>query len=132
MTRSDRSMTVEEDRGDGRMPLMTSPLTHARSRRSGTLVVAAAALLASGALLVGAPQSNRKGAGGKWIASRTPAGRPDLQGVWTNYDPTPFERLSAEEQPRRGPAVSTADWLVQEGPKSPRRESMVVDPPNGR
>jgi hypothetical protein len=95
-------------------------------------LVAAAAVLACGAALVGAPQSRPKGSGRKWAVSRTPAGRPDLQGVWTNYDPTPFERLSPEEQPRRGPAVSTADWLVQEGPKSPRRESMVVDPPNGR
>ena len=32
----------------------------------------------------------------------------------------------------RGPAVSTADWLVQDSPISPRRPSMVVDPPNGR
>jgi hypothetical protein len=52
--------------------------------------------------------------------------------MWTNYDATPFELLRPEEQPPREPAVSTADWLVQEGPKSPRRQSMVVDPPNGR
>jgi hypothetical protein len=52
--------------------------------------------------------------------------------MWTNYDPTPFERLNAGEEPPRGPAVSTADWLVQDSPISRRRPSMVVDPPNGR
>ena len=52
--------------------------------------------------------------------------------MWTNYDQTPFERLSPEEILPRDPAVSTADWLVQDSPTSPRRPSMVVDPPNGR
>ena len=44
----------------------------------------------------------------------------------------PFERLGAGEQFPRDLAVSTADWLVQDSPISPRRASMVVDPPNGR
>lgn len=52
--------------------------------------------------------------------------------MWTNYDATPFERLGPGEEFPRDLAVSTADWLVQPGPKSPRRPSMVVDPPNGR
>ena len=64
--------------------------------------------------------------------SRTADGHPELQGMWTNYDPTPFERLGADEQFPRELAVSTADWLVQDSPISPRRPSMVVDPPNGR
>jgi hypothetical protein len=34
-----------------------------------------------------------------------------LQGMWTNYDPTPFERLTPEEVAPRGPAVST-QWKV--------------------
>src|SRR5262249_50739559 len=42
------------------------------------------------------------------------------------------ERLRPEEIPPREPAVSTADWLVQDSPVSPRRLSMVVDPPDGR
>ena len=34
-------------------------------------------------------------------AGRTPDGHPDLQGTWTNYDQTPFERLNrGEERPR--------------------------------
>jgi hypothetical protein len=88
-------------------------------------------VLAFGAMLHGSPQNASKAAG-KWTVGRTPDGQPDLQGVWTNYDPTPFEQLTAEEQRPRDPAVSTADWLVQDGPKSPRRRSMVVDPPDGR
>jgi hypothetical protein len=52
--------------------------------------------------------------------------------MWTNYDATPFEQLRPEEIEPRGPAVSTQDWLIQDGPKSPRRPSMVVDPPTGR
>jgi len=101
-------------------------------RRPVTRVAAMAALLACGTLLRASPQSDRKVADNKWSVARTPDGQPDLQGTWTNYDQTPFERLSAEEQVSRGPAVSTADWLVQDSPISPRRPSMVVDPPNGR
>ncbi|HEX7136295.1 MAG TPA: hypothetical protein VF219_00540 [Vicinamibacterales bacterium] len=101
-------------------------------RRSVTHIAAAVAALACGTVLQGTPQSDRKVADKTWVVGRTPDGQPDLQGVWTNYDPTPFERLSADEQRPREPAVSTADWLVQDSPISPRRPSMVVDPPNGR
>jgi hypothetical protein len=124
-------MNVKDARGDDRMPPMASPLERARSRRAGMHLVAAA-VLACGPLLFGAPQSSPTRPDGKWSVSRTPAGTPDLQGMWTNYDPTPFELLSAEDRPVRGPSVSTADWLVQDGPVSPRRSSMVVDPANGR
>ena len=101
-------------------------------RRSLTRIAVPAAVLACGTVLFGSPQSDRKVAGRNWTVSRTPDGQPDLQGVWTNYDTTPFERLSAGEERQREPAVSTADWLVQDSPISPRRPSMVVDPPNGR
>ncbi len=89
-------------------------------------------MLACGTVLLGSPQSDRKVTGKNWIVSRTPDGQPDLQGMWTNYDPTPFERLNPGEERRREPGVSTADWLVQDSPISPRRPSMVVDPPSGR
>src|SRR5258708_40250830 len=102
------------------------------SPNSLTRVAATVAVLAGGSLLHGSPQSDRKVADKKWTVGRTPDGQPDLQGMWTNYDPTPFERLSPGEEPPRGPAVSTADWLVQDSPISPRRPSIVVDPPNGR
>jgi hypothetical protein len=103
-----------------------------RRRRSAARLLVAATVLACGTLLRGSPQSNRKVAEKKWTVARTPDGQPDLQGVWTNYDPTPFEQLRPEERRPPEPAVSTADWLVQDSPKSPRRPSMVVDPPDGR
>ena len=102
------------------------------SRRVVMPMAVPAVLLACTALVLGSSQSNRRAEDGKWIVSRTPAGHPDLQGVWTNYDPTPFERLSADERRPQGQAVSTADWLVQDSPKSAPRSSLVVDPPNGR
>jgi hypothetical protein len=103
-------------------------------RESGSLMcgVAIAVLLAGGPWLRGWSQSDRKAAGRLWTVGRTPDGQPDLQGMWTNYDSTPFERLSDAERPPSEPAVSTADWLIQDSPKSPRRPSMVVDPPDGR
>jgi hypothetical protein len=91
-----------------------------------------AIVVASSTLLVAAPQSDRKPAGKPWTVGRTPDGQPDLQGMWTNYDQTPFEILTPEEMTPRGPAVSTQDWLIQDSPTSPRRPSMVVDPPSGR
>jgi hypothetical protein len=101
-------------------------------RRSLTLLAAPAAALVCGALLLGAVQSDRRVADKRWTVTRTPDGQPDLQGMWTNYDPTPFERLNPGEERPRQPAVSTADWLVQDSPISRRRPSMVVDPPSGR
>jgi hypothetical protein len=97
-----------------------------------TLAAVFAILLAGTALVARVSPSTRQAAGSKWIVGRTPAGHPDLQGIWTNYDATPFERLSADERRPQGPAVSTADWLVQDSPISVRRSSMVVDPPDGR
>jgi len=74
------------------------------------------------------PENNIK----TWTVGRTPDGQPDLRGMWTNYDQTPFEQLTPGELPPRGPAVSTQDWLIQDSPTSQRRKSMVVDPPDGR
>jgi hypothetical protein len=101
-------------------------------RRSLARIAFTVAVCAFGTILQGSPQSERKAAAKHWTLGRTPDGQPDLQGVWTNYDSTPFEKLSREEEPPRDLAVSTADWLIQDSPKSPRRQSMVVDPPNGR
>ena len=106
-------------------------LVYQLRRRSLPQLAAAAAVLACGPLLFAA-QSDRTAANTRWTVGRTPEGRPDLQGMWTNYDPTPFERLNPGEERPREPAVSTADWLIQDGPVSARRPSMVVDPPNGR
>ena len=74
-----------------------------------------------------------------WKQGRTPDGQPDLQGIWLNFDSTPFE--AAAPQPAApapaggaaaanvGPASEFADHTHK---VSERRRSMVVDPPDGR
>jgi hypothetical protein len=51
---------------------------------AGLLIGSAVLFLPSGATVVAAPQ--------KWIADRTPDGRPDFQGVWANNTVTPLQR----------------------------------------
>jgi hypothetical protein len=78
-----------------------------------------------------------------WTPMRTADGQPDLQGVWTNATPTPFERrkelgdkafYTDEEyakmiQPRGGNAP--ADAFSEHG-QPLRQTSLIIDPPNGR
>src|SRR5262245_15146805 len=100
--------------------------------RSALMLIGMSALALLATALVRGFSATDQSPGGTWTVGRTPDGQPDFQGVWTNYDPTPFERLNADERSPQGPAVSTADWLVQDSPVSPRRPSMVVAPPDGR
>ena len=92
------------------------------------------------------------------VLAVTADGQPDIQGVWTNFDPTPFEapndidleRLApladwfpGTNQPQRPPDTPDQDARAR-GPQGPwgdgpgdalrneRRRSMVVDPPSGR
>jgi hypothetical protein len=71
-----------------------------------------------------------------WKQSRTPDGQPDIQGIWLNFDSTPFEAPDPKPVPRgggddrgTGPAPEFADHTHK---VSERRRSMVVDPPDGR
>ena len=101
--------------------------------RSLMHAVAPAAILAWGTALIAAPPQSAPTAATKaWTPGRTADGQPDLQGMWTNYDSTPFERLNPGQTVPPRIVVSTQDWLVQDSPTSPRRPSMVVDPPNGK
>ena len=95
-------------------------------------VAVPAFVIACTTFVVGWSQSDRTTAPKAWNVPRTPAGHPDLQGVWTDYDPTPFERPNGTEPQGERLVVSTQDWLVQPGPRSARRPSMVIDPPDGR
>ena len=70
---------------------------------------------------------------------RTPWGHPDLQGVWNNSTSTTLERMTAEERERarlaqepvrRATAGTAAAWGERAGELD--RESLVVDPPDGR
>ena len=71
----------------------------------------------------------------KWTPSRTPDGQPDLQGIWVNFDSTPFETplAQAPASPRPAADVGPApEFAVHDSPTSKARRSMVVDPPDGR
>jgi hypothetical protein len=70
-----------------------------------------------------------------WKQGRTPDGQPDIQGIWLNFDSTPFEAPDPKAgragggDPGTGPAPEFADHNHK---VSQRRRSMVVDPPDGR
>ena len=110
-------------------------------------------LVVAVAVAVAAPAAAQSSSG------RTPDGQPDIQGIWTNFDPTPFEapndidleRLAplaewfpGTNRPQRAPARPASAEARARGPQGPwgdgpgdalrneRRQSMVVDPPNGR
>jgi hypothetical protein len=95
-----------------------------------------------------------------WTPPRTPAGQPDLQGMWINATITPFERPAAlagkpflteqeaavleqqaaerrahaDDAPTPGNVGSYNDVWFDSGTKvvATRRTSLVVDPPDGR
>ena len=70
---------------------------------------------------------------------RTPWGAPDLRGVWNNSNRTPLARRTAAEIERsdlaRAPVIEAtagtgAGWVEQVTDAD--RESLIVDPPDGR
>jgi hypothetical protein len=63
-----------------------------------------------------------------WVISHTPDGQPDIQGIWVNFDQTPFEKPLPGEVNKRDPVISFTD----QAPAVRKRDSMVVDPPDGR
>ena len=69
-----------------------------------------------------------------WTVPRTPDGQPDLRGMWVNFDGTPFETPAAVA----AAPVATAGvnppshWADHDSPTSARRQSMVVEPADGR
>ncbi len=121
-----------------------------RVARSALLVVA----VTVGVMVAGAGPVRAQ----EYTGPRTADGQPDIQGVWTNFDPTPFEapddidleRLAplaawfpGTNRPQRPPAEPNPDARSSaprgpwgDGPgdalRNERRRSMVVDPPNGR
>ena len=118
-----------------------------------TLAAGAAAVILIGWGAAAAAQDSARG----WTPARTADGQPDIQGVWTNYDNTPFETPDDADLERLAPlaywfpGTNDPDRLraaaarprqdsqrigFADGPSAalrnaPRR-SMVVDPPSGR
>lgn len=92
-----------------------------------------------------APTSLTNAVSKRWNPPRTPDGQPDIQGMWTNFDNTPFETPNPDDAAgltalrqwfppgdRTGPG---AVWGT-DGPagvsRNVRRKAMVVQPENGR
>jgi hypothetical protein len=102
-----------------------------RHARIATLLLGSAALI----LPLGAQTTPvAKAAAKTWKQPKTPDGQPDLQGVWVNFESTPFER--AATAPAAAPAGVNAEPSLRpfadQAPKVPARASLVVDPPSGR
>ena len=73
----------------------------------------------------------------KWTPGRTPDGQPDIQGTWINFDSTPFETPVAAQNQSRGSSAATgigpaSEFADHNHKVSQKRQSMVVDPPDGR
>jgi hypothetical protein len=81
-----------------------------------------------------------------WTPRRLADGQPDIQGVWTNYDNTPFQTPSPDDEAalaalrkwfppgdQTGPgSVWENDGSAGASRKNPRRKAMVVEPETGR
>ena len=66
-----------------------------------------------------------------WKQPKTRDGQPDLQGVWVNFESTPFERAaSTPAAPARAGADPSLRPFADQAPKVPARASLVVDPPS--
>jgi len=79
------------------------------------------------------PVLGQAAAGTKWVVPRTPDGRPDLQGNWTNETQTPLERMGpqgATLTDEQAAAIEQRAQLVEEfrdQPSDPNRPA----PPKG-
>jgi len=76
----------------------------------------------------------------KWQPGRTPDGQPDIQGMWLNFDATPFEAAVSDRPAAPPTAAQVTAVNINPAPEfadhthqvSKARHAMVVDPPDGR
>ncbi len=130
------------------------------ARRPTALVPLLVTTILAGSVSLAAQIVARTGTGEAWTMPRTPDGRPDLQGIWTNATLTPLERprhlgerrflteaeaAALEEQAARlrgaaderralGDVGSYNQFWFDAGTTvlPTRQTSLVVDPPDGR
>jgi len=85
-----------------------------------------------------AATSSAAAAATHWASPRTPDGQPDLQGIWLNFDSTPFEAPVAQPAAPAGQGAAAAnvgpasEFADHNHKVSKARRSMVIDPPDGR
>ena len=113
-------------------------------------VVAAALVIAAFVCTPLAGQTAGAKTSATWTVPRTPDGKPDLQGMWINFDTTPFEQplpgagrasvqtrqqlidTAADEIRARTAAAGGGNAFGDKAAVVPRRPSMVVEPADGR
>ena len=119
-------------------------------RRPAAVGVVASAIVCAWLTAVPASGQSRTAAASTF-AGKTPWGDPDLQGIWTMWDPTPLQALGPTDPAVLAAAASDdrRKWVYQgkdypyvglgsgmgrehTSPVPARRQSLVVDPENGR
>jgi len=140
--------------GDRRYSIVDfQPEDQMNKRYLGALMAVVSAVWLVPAQVAGQPSS--PAVAPTWTAPRTPDGRPDLQGVWTNVVVTPLERPSAlagrealtveevaqleeritqrqvDRAPRAGDPGTYNRFWVPPG-KVSTQTSLIIDPPDGR
>src|SRR5947207_1047595 len=99
--------------------------------RSNTRMLASMVVVGGLAMvpLLGQSQGSKAADTKTWTVPKTVDGQPDLQGMWINFEGTPFEKPDASVA-RGGGGGGGA--FGDKKPIVPPRTSMAVDPPDGK
>jgi hypothetical protein len=119
-------------------------MTHPAMASVGVLATALVAAASAAVPVAGQTPTAAAKASFTWTVPRTLDGKPDLQGMWVNFDQTAFEqpllsdlaKSSGESARAAGAAAPVAagggNGFGDQAAVVPRRPSMVVEPANGR
>jgi hypothetical protein len=126
-------------------------MRHTSRHRLRTTILLLTGVVAALAAVPFTPIALNASAAAAWTMPRTPDGKPDLQGIWSNATQTPLQRPTAlgtkqfytDEElaalrlrdhdappPGGDPGTYNQFWWEEGG--FLRQTSLVVDPPNGR